>query len=71
MTPKEVETLLGQPVLNLTQQPSWDLEVWYIDRPERKLKPHESPWGPAGILVIYRKGVLAEKKYNFQWIKGE
>jgi len=69
MTPQQVEALVGQPALKPTQQPNGDLQVWYIDRPERKLGPQESPWGPAGILVIYRQGILAEKKYNSQWVK--
>ena len=68
MTPKQVEELLGQPVEKRSEQP-WGLEVWYIDRPEHKLELQESPWGPAGIKVTYRNGVLAEKRYNFQWIK--
>jgi vacuolar-type H+-ATPase subunit H len=69
MTPKQVETLLGKPVLPPTQQPNGNLEIWYIDQRERQLQPQESPWGPAGIIVIYRDGVLAERKYNHQWVR--
>ncbi len=69
----DVEKITGAPVFPPTEGAPGSNEViaWYLDVPERGLEEHESPWGPAGIKVVYREGKVVEKKYNHQWVPRE
>jgi len=71
MTRSQVQAIAGKPLFEPLRQPSGREEYWYIDKPERKMQSHESPWGPGGIAVTYKDDRLIDKKYNHQWVKRE
>jgi len=71
MTRSQVQAIVGKPLFKPLRQPSGGEEYWYIDKPERKMQSHESPWGLGGIAVTYKNSRLIDKKYNHQWVKRE
>lgn len=70
MNRRQVEAIVGKPVLEPVKGRGDDLRVYYlgVEYAERPLLPHESPRSPAGIFVIYRDETLVEKTYNSQWV---
>lgn len=69
MTREQVEAIVGKAISTPLRQPNGEEECWYIDKSERHMEPHESPWGVGGIKVIYKNGKLLRKQYNHQWVK--
>ena len=71
MSRLQAEIILGEPVSVPLEQPSGEINAEYLgeEYAERFPLPHESPFPPAGIYVTYRRGKLAGKSYNPQWVK--
>jgi hypothetical protein len=71
MTREQVEAIVGKPLWEPFPQSDFYATCHYIDKPERPLTSHESPWSFSGLVITYRDGRLIDKKYNFQWVKQE
>lgn len=71
MTTDQVEAILGKPLGPPLVQPDGEQTDYYLNEPERRMGPTESPWAPGGIVVTYKNGRLIKKVYNHQWVKRE
>ena len=71
MTKDEVEAIVGRPLGQPLRQAGGEEDYHYVDKPERQLEPHESPWSFGGLVITYKDGRLVDKKYNPQWVRRE
>ncbi len=70
MSKEEAEAILGKHILGPMRQANGDVEFWYVEESERQMAREESPWGPAGIVVMYRDEKVFSYRYNHQYVKG-